>query len=69
MNDWLRVENLDYLEKDRKMAHIQSVAYKEKIKKYFHKQIRLNDFYKGDLVLRKINGPKKQANEGKMITN
>ena len=32
-NDQLRVNNLDFLEEDRETAHIQLLAYKEKIKK------------------------------------
>ena len=36
-NDSLRVENLNFLEEDKDMTHIQFVVYKDKIKKYFDK--------------------------------
>ena len=68
-NDWLRVENLDFLEEDREMAHIWSIDYEEKIKKCFDKQAYPRDFRERDLILRKSDGPKKEASEGKMVTN
>ena len=37
MNDQLRAKNLDFLEENKEMAYIWSVAYQEKIKKYFDK--------------------------------
>ena len=39
MDDWLRAKNLDFLERDREKADIWLIAYKEKIKKYFDKQV------------------------------
>ena len=39
INERLRVESLDFLQEDRELAHIRSVAYKEKVKKYFHKYV------------------------------
>ena len=51
------------------MAHIWSIAYKEKIKKYFDKQVYLRDFYEGNLILRKIEGPRKEVGEGKVVAN
>ena len=46
------------------MAHIQSVAYKEKVKKNFDKHVRSRDFHKKDLILRRIEGPKREIGEG-----
>ena len=51
------------------MANIRSVAYKKKIKKYFDKQVQSKDFHVGYLVLRRIDDPRKETNEGKMIAN
>ena len=36
-NNQLKTKNLDFLKGDRKMAHIRSIAYKEKIKRYLDK--------------------------------
>ena len=68
-NDQLRDENLEFLEKDREMAHIWSIAYKDKIKTYFNKQVHPWDFHKEDLILRKTNSPRKETGEGKTLTN
>ena len=51
------------------MTHTQSVDYKEKIKKCFDKQVQPMDFKEEDLIPRWANGPKKEANKGKMATN
>ena len=51
------------------MAHIQSVAYKEKVKRYFDKQVRSKEFQVDDLVLRRANGPRKEVNEGNVAPN
>ena len=58
VNDQLIVENLDFLEKDKEMAYIRSIAYKEKIKKYFNKQVWPRDFCEKDIIIRKANGLK-----------
>ena len=68
-NDWHRVENLDFLEEDREMAHVWSVAYKEKIKKYYVKHMRLRDFQVGDFILRRVDSPRKKSTKGKMAVN
>ena len=39
MNGRLRAKNLDFLQEDKEMAHIGSMAYKERVKKYFDKQV------------------------------
>ena len=44
-------------------------TYKEKVKKYFHKHVWLRYFQKGDLVLRRFDGPKRESMEEKMATN
>ena len=36
-NNQLKAKNLDFLEKDKDMAHIRSMTYKEKVKRYFDK--------------------------------
>ena len=68
-NGRLRVENLDFFQEDRELAHIRSVAYKEKVKKYFEKQVWPRDFQVCDLVLRRADGPRKEVNEGKLAPN
>ena len=69
MNNQLRVKNLDLLEEDREIAHIRLVAYKEKIKKYFDKQVQLRDFLEGDFFLRRVDIPRKEAVKRKMVAN
>ena len=39
INNWLKDENFNLLGEEREMAHIQSITYKETIKKYFDKQV------------------------------
>ena len=57
-NGWLKkVENLNFLEEDREMAHVQSITYKEKINKYFDKHERSRDFHVGDPYLKKGQWP------------
>ena len=68
-NGRLKAENLDFLQEDRELAHIQSMAYKEKGKKYFDKQVQPRDFQVSDLVLRRADGPRKEVNEGKLAPN
>ena len=69
VTDQLKVKSLDFLEEDRKMAYSRSIAYKEKMKKCFVKQVCLRDFHEGDLILGRVNGPRKEANEEKMAAN
>ena len=57
------------MEEDREMAYIWLAASKEKINKYFDKQVWLRDFHEGDLVLRKVDDPKKESSKGKMAAN
>ena len=38
-NDRTKVKNLDFSKKDKEMSHIRSVAYKERVKKYFDKYV------------------------------
>ena len=68
-NGRLKVENLDFLQEDRKLAHIQRVAYKKRVKKYFNKQVWPREFQVNNVVLRRANGPKKEVNKGKMAPN
>ena len=51
------------------MVNIQLVDYKEKIKRYFDKQVYSRDFHEGNLILRKINGPRQEASERRMAAN
>ena len=60
---------MDFLEEDREMAYIRSVTYKEKIEKYFNKQVQLRNFQEGDLVLRRIDSLKKEVSKGKIAIN
>ena len=69
MNDRLREENLELLEEDWEMAHIRLVIYKERLKKYFDKQVCSRDFQEGNLDLRKVDGPRKEVAKGKMAAN
>ena len=50
VNDWLKAKNLNFLEEGKEMAYIWSLAYKEKIRKYFDKQVQSKDFCEWDLV-------------------
>ena len=69
VNDWLRVKNLNFLEEGKEMAYIWLLAYKEKIRKYFDKQVQSKDFHEWDVVLRRANSPKKETSEGKISMN
>ena len=40
------------------MTNIRLIAYKEKIKKYFNKQVWPRDFCEKDLIIRKDDGPR-----------
>ena len=51
------------------MAHICTITCKEKVKKYFYRQVQLSNFQEGDLILRKVDEPEKEVGEGKMATN
>ena len=55
------------LMKTRKRPTFGQWPKKEKIKKYFDKEVQSRDFHQGDLVLQRVDGPREQANEGEMV--
>ena len=44
------------------MAHIQSMAYKQRVNKYFDKQVQSREFQASGCISRRVDGLRKEAN-------
>ncbi|XP_021861286.1 uncharacterized protein [Spinacia oleracea] len=61
--------NLDLLPETRGNTLLKSIAYKQKIARYFNKRVRPWPLHEGDWVLRKIEATGRRSTLGKMGPN
>ena len=65
-NDSLLIERLDLLEEYRNTATIQLAEYQQKLSRRYNQDVRVREFYVGDLVLRKAVGSMQDTNVRKL---
>ena len=65
-NDAILEKSLDLIEERRESAMIRLAYYQHKLKQGYDSNVRMRPLAIGDLVLRKVLGPTKNPNWGKL---